>query len=109
MAQGMATNDCLCDQCQEFSMLHQLVRAEVSEVSIPNLLAAYLPLNGCTCGKRKQHSPNYVPRHVNVELHGLSKLQALRSKHTGRHRAQRSHDAKVELHGDKESLQIYLA
>jgi hypothetical protein len=109
MALGKATNDYLCDRCQEFAKPHQLVRAEVSEVSIPNLLTAYLPLSDCTCGKRKQRSPNCVPHHVNVESRDLSKLQALRSKRIGRHRVQRSHDAKVELHGDKESLQIYLA
>jgi hypothetical protein len=35
-------------------------------------------------------------------------LQVRRSKHNDRHRAQRWRDAKVEQHGDKESLQIYL-
>jgi hypothetical protein len=59
----MATNDCRCDLCREFAMLRQLVRAEVSEVSIPNLLAAYLPSSDCIYGKQRQHSPNYVHRH----------------------------------------------
>jgi hypothetical protein len=55
------------DLCREFAKPHQLVHAEVSEVSIPNLLAAYLPSSDCTCGKQKQRSPNYVPRRVNAE------------------------------------------
>jgi hypothetical protein len=109
MALGRETNEYLCGRCQEFAMLHQLVRVEVSEVSIPNLLTAYLPLSGCIYGKQKQHSPNCVHRHENVESRDLSKLPELRSKHIARHRVQRSHDAKAELHGGKESLQIYLA
>jgi hypothetical protein len=36
-------------------------------------------------------------------------LQVLRSKHNGRHRAQRLRDEKVEQRDDTESLQIYLA
>ena len=90
-------------------MPHQLVREEVSEVSIPNPLVAYLPSSDCICGKQKQRSPNYVLHHVNAELHDLSKLLVLRNKHNGHHRAQRWHDVKEELHDDMEFLQIYLA
>jgi putative hemolysin len=67
MALGMEAIDYPYDLCREFAKPHQLVHAEVSEVSIPNLLAAYLPLSDCTCGKQKQRSPNYVPRRVNAE------------------------------------------
>jgi hypothetical protein len=109
MALGTATNDYLCGRFQVFAMLHQLVRAEVSEVSIPNPLTAYLPLSGCTCGKQRQHSPNCVPHHANEELRDQSKLPVLRSKHNDHHRARRWHDAKAELRDGKESLQIYLA
>jgi hypothetical protein len=42
MAQGMEANKYLCDLCQEFAKLRQLVRVEVSEVSIPTLSVAYL-------------------------------------------------------------------
>jgi hypothetical protein len=108
MAQGMATNDCRCDLCQEFAKLLQQVHEEVSEVSIPNLLAAYLPLSDCTCGKQRQRSPNYVRRLVNAESRDLSKLQVLRNKRNDHHRAQILHVVKVELHGDTESSQIYL-
>jgi hypothetical protein len=68
MAPNMATIDYQCDQCQEFAMPHPQVRAEVSEVSIPNLLAVYLPLSDCICGKQIQRSPSCVPHHVNAEL-----------------------------------------
>jgi len=109
MAPNMATNDYLFGQCQEFAKPHQLVRVEVSEVSIPNLSTVYQPLSDCTCDKQRQHSPNYVHRHEIVESHDQSKLQVLCSKHIAHHRAQRWRDVKEELHGDMESSQIYLA
>jgi hypothetical protein len=109
MALNKATIDYPYDPYREFAMQHQLVREEVSEVSIPNLLAAYLPLSDCTCGKQKQRSPNCVRHHESEELRDLSKLLVLRNKHNGHHRAQRWHDVKEELHDDMEFLQIYLA
>jgi hypothetical protein len=109
MAPNMATNDYLFGQCQEFAKPHQLVRVEVSEVSIPNLLVAYLLLSDCTCGKPTQHSPSYVLPHEIVELHDQSKLQVLCSKHIAHHRGQRLRDVKVAPHGGMESLQIYLS
>ena len=109
MALNKATIDYPYDPFREFAMQHQLVREEVSEVSIPNLLAAYLPSSDCIYGKPKQRSPNYVLRHANAELRDLSKLLVLRSKHNAHHRAQRWRDVKEELHGDMESSQIYLA
>jgi hypothetical protein len=109
MALDKATIDYPCDPFREFAMQHQLVREEVSEVSIPNLLAAYLPSSDCICGKPKQRSPNYVLRHVNAELRDLSKLLVLRNKHSGHHRAQILHAVKVAPRDDMEFLQIYLA
>jgi len=109
MAQGMAANVYLCDLCQEFSRQRQLVRVEVSEVSNPILSAVYQPLGDCTCGRQIQHFPNYVRRHENVESRDQSKLQVRCSKHSVHHRAQILRDAKVALHGDKESLQICLS
>jgi hypothetical protein len=108
MALNKATIDYPCDRFREFAMRHQLVREEVSEVSIPNLLEVYLPLSDCTCGKPKQRSPNYVLRHANEELRDLSKSQVRRNKHSAHHRAQILHVVKVELRGDMGSLQIYL-
>jgi hypothetical protein len=35
MAQGMEANEYRFDRCREFAKQHQLVRVEVSEVSIP--------------------------------------------------------------------------
>ena len=109
MALNMAAIDYQCDQCQEFAMPHQLVRAVVSEVSIPNLLTVYLPLSDCTCGRQRQRSPSCVPRHVNAESRDLSMSQVLSSKHIALHRVQILRDEKAALHGDKESLQIYLS
>jgi hypothetical protein len=108
MALNMAASDYQYDLCREFAMLHQLVHVEVSEVSIPNLSTVYQPLSDCTCDKQRQHSPNYVHRHENVESHDQSKLLALCSKRNGHHRARIWRDGKVARHGDKESLQIYL-
>ena len=108
MALGKEAIDYPCDLYREFAKLRQLVRVEVSEVSIPNLSTAYLPSSDCTCGKQKQRSPNYALRHVSAELRDQSKSLVLRSKHNGLHRAQRWRDVKVAPHGDKESSQIYL-
>ena len=90
-------------------MPHQLVREEVSEVSIPNPLVAYLPSSDCICGKQKQRSPNCVHHHESEELRGLSKSLVLRNKHNGHHRAQILHAVKVAPHDDMGFLQIYLA
>jgi hypothetical protein len=109
MALDKATIDYQCDPFREFAMRHQLVREEVSEVSIPNLLVAYLPSSDCTCGKQIQRSPNYVRRHESEESRDLSKSLVLRNKHNGHHRAQILHVVKVAPRGDMEFLQIYLA
>jgi hypothetical protein len=45
---------------------------------------------------------------VSAELRDQSKLPALRNKRNVHHRVQKLRDEKVEPHGDKESLQIYL-
>jgi hypothetical protein len=108
MALNMAASDYQYDLCREFAMLHQLVHVEVSEVSIPNLSAVYLPLSDCTCGKQRQRSPSYVRRHENVESRDRLMSQVLRNKRNDRHRAQKLRDGKVAPHGDMESLQIYL-
>jgi hypothetical protein len=109
MALDKATIDYPCDPFREFAMRHQLVREEVSEVSIPNLLVAYLPSSDCTCGKQIQRSPNCVRRHESEESRDLSKSLVLRNKHNGHHRAQILHVVKVAPRGDMEFLQIYLA
>jgi hypothetical protein len=67
MALGTEAIDYPYDLCQEFAKLHRLVRVEVSEVSILNLLAAYLPSSDCIYGKQRQRSPNYVRRRANAE------------------------------------------
>jgi hypothetical protein len=90
-------------------MLHQLVREEVSEVSIPNPSAVYQLSSDCIYGKQIQRSPSCDRRHENEESRDLLKSLAQNSKRNDRHREQRSLDVKVELRGDKESLQIYLA
>ena len=90
-------------------MRHQLVREEVSEVSIPNLLAAYLPSSDCTCGKQKRRSPNCVRHLESEELRDLSKSLVPHNKHNGHHRAQILHVVKVAPRGDMEFSQIYLA
>jgi hypothetical protein len=109
MALGMEAIDYPYDLCQEFAKPHQQVRVEVSEVSIPNLLAAYLPSSDCIYGKQKPHSPNYVRHRANAELRDQSKLLVLSNRHSAHHRAQILHVVKVAPHGDMESLQIYLA
>jgi hypothetical protein len=109
MALGMEAIDYPYDLCQEFAKPHQQVRVEVSEVSIPNLLVAYLPSSDCTCGKQIQRSPNCVRRHESEESRDLSKSLVLRNKHNGHHRAQILHVVKVAPRGDMEFLQIYLA
>jgi hypothetical protein len=108
MALNKEANDYLYGLCQEFAKLHQLVRAEVSEVSIPNLSAAYLPLSDCTCDKLIRRSPSYVRRHEIVESHGQSTLQVRHSKRSDHHLGQILRAVKVARHDDKESLQIYL-
>jgi hypothetical protein len=108
MALSKAAIDYQYVQCREFAMPHQLVREEVSEVSIPNPLAVYRPLSDCTCGKQIQHSPSCDRRHESEESHDQSKLQVQNSKHIDRHREQRLLCEKAALRGDKESLQIYL-
>jgi hypothetical protein len=45
---------------------------------------------------------------VSEELRDQSKLLGLCNKRNVPHRVQKLRDGKVELHGDKESLQIYL-
>jgi hypothetical protein len=109
MALNKATIDYPYDPFREFAMQHQLVREEVSEVSIPNLLAAYLPLSDCTCGKQKQRSPNCVRHHASEELRDLSTSLVQRNKHNDHHRVQILHVVKVAPRGDMEFLQIYLA
>jgi hypothetical protein len=54
-----------------------------------------------------QRSPSCDRRHENVESRDQSMLQQHGSRHNDHHREQRLRDVKVELHGDKESLQIY--
>jgi hypothetical protein len=90
-------------------MLHQLVREEVSEVSIPNLSAVYQLSSDCICGKRIQRSPSCDRRHENEESRDLLKSLVQNSKHIDHHRAQRLLYVKEGLRADKESLQIYLA
>ena len=107
MALDKATIDYPCDPFREFAMPHQLVREEVSEVSIPNLLEVYLPLSDCTCGKQKQRSPNCVPRLDYAESHGQLMLRVLRNKHIDHHLWQKLRVWKVEQHDDKEFEQIY--
>jgi hypothetical protein len=107
MALSKATIDYPCDPCREFAKQHQLAREEVSEVSIPNLLVAYLPLSDCICGKQKQHFPNCVHHHESEELRDQSKSLVPRSKHIGHRLAQILLFVKVAPHDDMESLQIY--
>jgi hypothetical protein len=89
-------------------MPHQLVREAVSEVSIPNPLAAYRPSSDCICDKQIQRSPNCDHRHESEELHDQLKLLAQNSKHIAHRREQRLLCVKVGLRGGMESLQIYL-
>jgi CDGSH-type Zn-finger protein len=107
MVQGMAANDFLFGQFQEFSMQLPLVRAEVCAVSIQVLSVVYLLSHGCICGMHSQHSPNCDRRHENVESRDQSKLQVLRNKRNDHHHEQKLHDVKVEQCDDMESLQIY--
>jgi hypothetical protein len=107
MALGTATICDLCDQFQGFSMPLQLARVE--ESASANLIPSnvYQPLNGCTCGMQKQHSPNCAHRHDCAESHGQSMLQVRCNKRIGHHLAQILHDVKVALHDDMEFEQIY--
>jgi hypothetical protein len=109
MALSKVAIDYQCVRCPEFARLHQQVREEVSEVSILNPLAVYQPLSGCICGKQIQRSPSCDRRHESAGSHDLLKSLVQNSKHSDRHRAQRSLFVKAELHGDRESSQIYLA
>jgi hypothetical protein len=107
MALGTATTCDLCDLFPEFSMLRQLVHEARCVISSPAPLNVYLLLDGCTCGKRKQHFPNYVHHHDCVELHGQLKLLVLNSKHTDLHREQRLRGERVVLNGGMEYEQTY--
>ena len=109
MALSKAAIDYQCVRYPEFAKLHQQVHEEVSEVSILNLLVVYQPLSDCICGKQIQRFPSCDRRHESAGSHDLLKSLVQHSKHSDRHRAQKSLFVKAELHGDKESLQIYLA
>jgi len=107
MALDTATTCDLCDQFQEFAMLH--LQARVEESLIANLIPSnvYQPLSDCTCDKLKRRFPNCVPHLDCVESHGQLKLQVRRNKHIDHHLGQKLHDEKVALHVDMEFEQIY--
>jgi hypothetical protein len=106
MGGDMKSISYLAYQFPEFSKQRQLVHVEASLISNQFLLTCDQLSGDCTCGKLKQHSPNYGNHHDYVELHDQSKLQVRCSKHIAHHHAQRVRAAKVELRGDKEFEQI---
>jgi hypothetical protein len=102
MGEGMKSISYLASQSPKFAKLRQLVHVEASLISNQFLLACDQLSDDCTCGKLKQHSPNYGNHHDYVESHDQSKLQVQCSKRNDHHRVQRVRAAKVELRGDKE-------
>jgi hypothetical protein len=106
MGEGMKSISYLAYQFPEFAKRRLLVRAAVSLISNQFLSKCDRLSGDCTCGKLKQHSPNYGNHHDFVELRDQSKLLAQCNKHIAHHHAQRVRAAKVELHGDKEFEQI---
>jgi hypothetical protein len=106
--EGMRSISNLVFQFQEFAKLRPQVRVEVSSISNRFLSKCDRLSDDYICDKQKLRSPNYVHRHDCVELRDQSKLLGLCSKHNDRHRAQRVRVLKVELHGDKEFVQILL-
>jgi hypothetical protein len=106
MGEGMKSISYQVSRFPEFAKRRLLVRAAVSLISNQFPLTCDQLSGDCTCGKLKQHSPNYGNHHDYVELHDQSKLQVRCSKHIAHHHAQRVRAAKVEPHGDKEFEQI---
>jgi hypothetical protein len=106
MGEGMKSISYLAYQFPEFAKRRLLVLAAVSLISNQFLLTCDRLSGDCTCGKLKQHSPNYGNHHDCVESHDQSKLQVPCNKHIAHHHAQRVRAAKVELHDDKEFEQI---
>jgi hypothetical protein len=89
-------------------MQRPLVHVGCDEAANPNPLKFYQPLHDYIYDRLRPHSPNYVRRLLILESHDQLRLLSLRSKHSGCYLWQKSPGEIVELHGDKESLQIYL-
>ena len=77
-------------------MLHRQVHAEVRAIAIRSLSGVDQLLRDCTYGRPTPHFPTYVLHRGSVALRDLSMLQGPCSKHTARHRVQKSPDAKAE-------------
>jgi hypothetical protein len=89
MGEGMKSISYLVCQFPEFSKQRLQVRAAVSLISNQFLLTCDQLSGDCTCGKLKQHSPNYGNHHDYVELHDQSKLQVRCNKRNDHRLAQR--------------------
>jgi hypothetical protein len=102
MGEGMKSISYQAFRFPESAKRRLLVRAEASLISSQSLSECDQLSGDCTCGKLKQHSPNYGNHHDFVESRDQLKLLVRCNKHIALHREQIAHDVKVEQRGDKE-------
>jgi hypothetical protein len=89
-------------------MQHLLVHEVCDEGANLDPLKFYQLLHDYIYDRLRPHSPNYVRHPLILESHDQLRLQLHRSKHSGCYLWQKLPGEIVALHGDKESLQIYL-